>query len=158
MTWFAPAALSNGSFALFSAASINNIIRPCHLLPRYSLLQFYLLYLLYLLYSPLNSFLIFQEYSSFLTHSLHYSSYICWWFQYLQRWSFQYLGLPLHWLNLKGSPVIFPFSSASATNLVITLSLSLPITQTLLWPQTPLSPTTNPSLQLTSPYFLYLQW
>lgn len=32
-----------------------------------------------------------------------------------------------------------------------TLSLSLPITQTLLWSQIPHSPTTNPSLQLTRP-------
>lgn len=68
MTWFPLAALSNGSLALFSAASINNVIRPCHLLPMHSLLQFYLLYLLCLLYSPLNSFLIFQECSSF-SHS-----------------------------------------------------------------------------------------
>lgn len=60
--------------------------------------------------------------------------------------------------ELKGYSMIF--YSASATTLVITLSLSLPITQTLLWPQTPHSPTLTPlsSSRTPSPMILWPPW
>lgn len=60
--------------------------------------------------------------------------------------------------ELKGCSMIF--YSASATALVITLSLSLPITQTLLWPQTPHSPTLTPlsSSRTPSPMILWPPW
>lgn len=60
--------------------------------------------------------------------------------------------------GLKGCSMIF--YSASATTLVITLSLPLPITQTLLWPQTPHSPTLTPlsSSRTPSPMILCPPW
>lgn len=60
--------------------------------------------------------------------------------------------------ELKGCSMIF--YSASATTLVITLSLPLPITQTLLWPHTPHSPTLTllSSSRTPSPMILWPPW